>query len=52
MVRRAQLPPNLQRELKVRGYTIAERSVHVSLAATAVGVAGVTFILLFAAIPL
>ena len=41
MLRRDQLPPKLQRELKVRSYTIAKRSVDVSLAATAVFVAGV-----------
>jgi hypothetical protein len=51
MIRRDQLPPNLQRELKVRGYTVAERSVDVSLAATVFGVAGFAFILLFASIP-
>ena len=51
MLRRDQLPPNLQRELKIRSYTIAERSVDVSLAATAIGVGGFTFMLLLAAIP-
>jgi hypothetical protein len=51
MLRRDQLPPNLQRELKLRTRTIAERSVDVSLAAIAITVAGFTSILLLAAIP-
>jgi hypothetical protein len=51
MLRRDQLPPNLQRELKLRTRTIAERSVDVSLAAIAITVAGFTSILLLAVIP-
>jgi hypothetical protein len=51
MLRRDQLPPDLQRELKVRTRTIAERMVDVSLAAVTAAAAGLTSLLLMAAIP-
>jgi hypothetical protein len=51
MLRRDQLPPKLQRELKVRTRTMAERAVDASLAATALMVAGAASALLVAAIP-
>jgi hypothetical protein len=51
MIRRDQLPPTLQCELKVRTRTMAERAVDAALGATALMVAAVMSMLLVAAIP-